>query len=494
VLPEIRYRKWETPSTPIGPAFPPPSGDDFGPPGTVVFSLGPTAAPPDPRLSDHAWNLRQIDVPTGTSGGAGIRVGVVDTGSLDHPELEGAWVDSAERFSVLDGSSDPEDPLDGPFPGHGVAVSSVLASRGGLTAAPPSGTALGTTPPPGEGPDGNHRVTGVAPACTVLPVRAIESVVAISNIDVAEGIWHCVTQEVDVISLSIGGYANPFLERVVSFAVFHDIIVVAAAGQIWPFVPAPALYPDCIAATGSTIDRTPWSDASTGVAIDIAAPAVNVWKADAVRDGEQVTMVVQNSTSGTSFAAPTVAGAAALWLAHHGRDALLERYRGGPKLAEVLRHLLAVTAAPGVSWDPRKNGPGILHVSDLLLAGLPAGGAVGGRDWSSYDESSEEDLLRAWLGNPDPDLLDRILQILFGADADDLRGAIDRFGGELLTAVAGVADAADNLRAAVEAAAEQAADAAGELAEEAAESIEEVVDEVADVVSDAFATAAGWFD
>jgi subtilisin family serine protease len=108
-------------------------------------------------------------------------------------------------------------------------------------------------------------------------VRAVTSVVNVSNIDVAEGIWHCVSEGADVVTLSVGGYVNPWLERVVSFAVFRDVVVVAAAGQIWPFVVAPACYPDCIAVTASDVRSRHWELASSGPQIDVAAPGVDVY-------------------------------------------------------------------------------------------------------------------------------------------------------------------------------------------------------------------------
>ena len=190
----------------------------------------------------------------------------------------------------------------------------------------------------------NHEVTGIANQCTVVPVRAVSSVALnVSNINLAEGVWHCIQQNVQVITMSIGGLAHPWLERVISFAVFNNIIVVGAAGQVWPWVTAPAVYDDCIAATASTP-----TDVRHGLADARGEGTRNRYRcagiADLLRRCESRRGNFISASSGTSFAAPTVAGAAALWLVRHGRAALIQQYQGGPKLAEVFRHVIRSTA------------------------------------------------------------------------------------------------------------------------------------------------------
>ena len=66
-----------------------------------------------------------------------------------------------------------------------------------------------------------------------------------------------------------------------------------------------------------------------------------------------------------------VASAAALWLSYHGRERLLERY--GPEgTVQVFRQLLRDTSRRPHGWATATNGDGILDVSALLLAPLPA--------------------------------------------------------------------------------------------------------------------------
>ena len=312
VEPEQFYKKWSVTASPPPPAGPAPSPPptESEPPSFVGFSFGGSWTP-GAATADHAWNLRSINWPSPNNGGFGITVGQVDTGSHSHRELIDVY--GPGGLDVTTGTDDSTDRLRGPFPGHGVATASVLASRGGIVA--PAAGRIGTT-----GPDpavvADHEVTGVANRVRVIPVRTTDSVIIVSNINVAEGVWHCVQQSVDVITVSLGGYANQYLERVVSYVVFRNVIVVAAGGQYWPFVPAPALYRDCIAATGSTVDKGRWLSASLGRSLDIAAPAEHVWVADFDPNGREIV----RQSAGTSFASPTVAGVAALWLAARGNS------------------------------------------------------------------------------------------------------------------------------------------------------------------------------
>ena len=383
VDPEIPAKPWMRSNVPIPP--PPPSvppGQGPGGGNLVTFSLGASPLAP----IDHAWNHRKINMPApGTAlnnGGAGIRVGQVDTGARDHPECAGIYAPIAQRGSTIDGDDDPEDPLSdspGDQPGHGIATASVLASRGGVTPFNVGGGAplgIGTTRPDGGSAPPNHEVTGIANQCTVVPVRAVSSVALnVSNINLAEGVWHCIQQNVQVITMSIGGLAHPWLERVISFAVFNNIIVVGAAGQVWPWVTAPAVYDDCIAATASTptdvVMDSPMR-AARGSAIDIGAPGSPIYCADANRARGNFI----SASSGTSFAAPTVAGAAALWFVRHGRAALIQQYQGGPKLAEVFRHVIRSTARVPPGWDTTESGAGIIDVTAMLNAPLPAAASV----------------------------------------------------------------------------------------------------------------------
>lgn len=490
VDPEVPFKRWRTESGPPPP--PAPAVVDVGGglvggavPVGPLRSSSPGSTPGAAGPTDHAWNLRAVGVPFAFSDGAGIRVGQVDTGTLDHPECAGIYAPVDQHGCTLDGESSPVDPLHSlkpvDNPAHGIATASVLASRGGFTVQPPDADELGTTPPPGS--TRNGEVTGVAPGCTVVPVRAIRSVwLNVSTIDLAQGVWHCLEQDVDVITISVGGLCHLRLERVISYAVYRDVVVVAAGGQMVPFVPAPAVYPDCIAVTATTPLGAVWDLASRGPAIDLAAPGVGVWCADADLDGMFVSM-----GNGTSFAAPAVAGAAAHWLARHGRADLVARYAGGPRLAEVFRHLARSTAyAPG-PWVTSDSGAGIVSISTLLGVALPDGADVPARDWDGYAPTSEEETLRVQLGNPGADGFRSALARWFGTSPDGATDLLATHGTEVMSLLATVPGAFERLRDLVAAEVQGATQAAQDA-------VEELVDDVRGTAGHVIGTVMGWFD
>jgi thermitase len=494
VDPEIPARPWLRSNVPIPPpAASAPPGEGPGGGNLVVFSLG--ASPQAPI--DHAWNHRKINMPpTGAplnNGGAGIRIGQVDSGTRNHPECAGIYAPVAQRRSTIDGDDDPEDPLSdapGDQPGHGIATASVLASRGGVVPFRVGGgdpLGIGTTGPGGGTAPPNHEVTGIANQCTVVPVRAVSSVALnVSNINLAEGVWHCIQQNVQVITMSIGGLAHPWLERVISFAVFNNIIVVGAAGQVWPWVVAPAIYDDCIAATASTptdaVMDSPMR-AARGSAVDIGAPGSPIYCADANRARGNFI----SASAGTSFAAPTVAGAAALWLVRHGRAALIQQYQVGPKLAEVFRHVVRSTARVPGGWDTNESGAGIIDVTAMLNAPLPAAAAVVSRNWANYNAASEERILATQLGTPNQNAYLAALARLFNSTVAEVQARLQEFSGEVMTLLQTTEGAFEELKNAVEAEAQAAQEAAQEA-------VDNVVDAISDACSDVVGTVMGWFD
>src|SRR3546814_4413372 len=96
--------------------------------------------------------------------------------------------------------------------------------------------------------------------------------------------------------------------------------LVAAAGNEGPHAAPvfPAGYPSVLAVTAVDASLQPYRHANRGDYIDLAAPGVDVWSARRGQGGRY--------NSGTSFAAPFVAAAAALVLAQ-APDAATETVR-----------------------------------------------------------------------------------------------------------------------------------------------------------------------
>ena len=316
-------------------------------------------APP----ADHGWAPRAIRLaeartlapPTGGKTlGEGIRVCHPDTGWTQHVDLDDASIDKTHGLNLIDGNIDTQDPLGyGGNPGHGTGTGSLIISAGEIK--PGSGTL-----PPSD-------VVGVAPKATLVPIRAIKSVVQVFDSDVARAVNHATVARCDVISMSLGGKAFFGLERAVKDAVRKGVVVVSAAGNCVGFVVAPASYANSIAAAATNVDNQPWKGSSKGSAVDISAPGEDVWAAEA---GPSPFDKVKHG-DGTSYATAEVAGAAALWLAffHVGQtDTGISRHEKFLAALRASAHDPCTDAgAPaGCSWDKKKYGPGILDLRKLL--------------------------------------------------------------------------------------------------------------------------------
>jgi thermitase len=176
------------------------------------------------------------------------------------------------------------------------------------------------------------------------------------------------------MSMSLGGpFPSRALRRAVDAACDEGIILLAAAGNYWPWVVYPAAYDRVIAVAACDHRRRMWQWSATGESVDVTAPGANVWVARAAAGNPPIYEV--GPGSGTSFAVATAAGVTALWLAFHGREQLISRY-GKANLAGVFRELLVrdgVQTPP--DWDSEKCGAGIVHARRLLEAALPPPGA-----------------------------------------------------------------------------------------------------------------------
>jgi Subtilase family len=342
----------------------------FGPDTRTVVSTAPLAEASDDDRQDlpcsraKTWALDNVrareawamPVSGGHSRGEGIRIGHIDTGYSDHPELERAALDLASDFDVIDDDADARDPLRRAFfavlesPGHGTSTGSVIAGRE------------------------QGVISGVAPLATLVPFRAIKSVVQVLDSDVARAVNLARERGCNIISMSLGGRGFIGLQEAIRAAVADGMIVMAAAGNKVTFVVAPASYPECLAVAATNCDSKPWPDSSRGEAVDISAPGESVWAARVIVKTTPPGFVVSRS-DGTSYAVAMLAGVAALWLAHHGPQRIHERY-GRAKVQDAFLALLRThgrRVPPGWisnGWQ-RKYGVGIVDAVALLQAGLP---------------------------------------------------------------------------------------------------------------------------
>jgi serine protease len=304
--------------------------------------------------TQKSWALARMNVPAAwahsqslgrPSKGKGIVIAQPDTGITVHAELRD--VDRAAMFNLLepDRPLDATDPLSpSGNPGHGTATASVVVSL--------------------EAGD----VTGSAPLARHMPIRAIESVIRVSQVKVAEAIDRAVDAGAHVITMSLGGIFSISLHRALLRAVEANVIVLAAAGNCVKLVVWPARFDDCIAVAGTNFKDAPWKGSCRGSDVDVSAPAENVYRAS-------VTEPRVGQGQGTSFAVALTAGVAACWLAHHGRNQLIAEARAqGETLQAMFRRLLKATARrPKGEWDEWDMGPGVVDALALLKADFDQG-------------------------------------------------------------------------------------------------------------------------
>jgi subtilisin family serine protease len=419
---ELAYRLSDVTGFHVEPDLP---SSSFVPPGPDITEAL-EAEVHLPGSEPHAWALDAVRCrsawqlppePGGASQGEGISIAHPDTGYTDHRDARADTFDLRRDRDFLANDDDALDPLDTftarPFvnPGHGTSTASVLAARKVTS------------------------IEGVAPKATIVPLRTIKSVVQVFDSDVARSVDYARQIGAHVVSMSLGGTGFRGLREAIDRAVSEGLIVLAAAGNQVRFVVAPANYPNCIAVAATNADDVPWNGSSAGKKVAISAPGESVWVATYRFETPSGPQPILSRHHGTSFAVAHVAGAAALWLSHHGREALIERY-GRHRLQAVFLHLIATRGhrRPG-GWDEQNFGVGILDAEALLEATLP--------EWSDVDSMAPELALDAATTRPAgervavlfPDLtsdqVEERLAALLSVRGDALSAKLDRYEAEL---------------------------------------------------------------
>ncbi|GGN50014.1 subtilisin family serine protease [Actinoplanes campanulatus] len=280
-----------------------------GNPDVTYVEPTPTASalltPNDP-LYPQQWGAGVVKAPAAwnvTTGSPDVTVAVVDTGVTAVSEIAGRVLPG---YDFVNDDADPADDH-----GHGTMAATVIAAAG----------------------DDGTGIAGLCWTCRILPVKVLGADGSGGHDDIAEGIVYAVDQGADIINLSLGGpEGSTILSEAVTYAAGHGVVVVAAAGNEGVTTPVyPAAYPKAIAVAGSTATdgRYDWSNYS-GSWVDVAAPGDNPAQAD---DGDYWWF------TGTSSAAPVVAGVAALGLSA----------KSGVTAAQV-RAAIEAAARPAGSW------------------------------------------------------------------------------------------------------------------------------------------------
>lgn len=235
--------------------------------------------------------LLQLDQLHRMATGRSVKVAQIDTGvELNHPDLEGQlsgaknFVDDTEYLAGV----------------HGTAVAGIIAAK-----------------------DNGIGIVGVAPAATLMPLRACWQRSAevgdalCTSFTLAKAIQYALIHKAHVLNLSLAGPRDRLLERLIDKAIEQGVTVIAAIDPVAPDDSFPATHPNVIAVASVGTPDPP------GRAI--LAP------------GDQVLTTMPNASwgfvSGSSFATAQVTGIAALLLERSpglkpaDLSALLHRHR-----------------------------------------------------------------------------------------------------------------------------------------------------------------------
>ena len=155
--------------------------------------------------------------------------------------------------------------------------------------------------------DNEIGVIGVGPKIDLYAVKVLDRRGSGNLSDVIEGLEWAISNGIQVVNMSLGTASNVLsFQEAVQRVNAAGIVQVAAAGNNYGAVIYPAAYSEVIAvsATDNTDTIASWS--SRGPEIDLAAPGANIYS---TYKGS-----TYKTLSGTSMAAPHVAGTAALVL------------------------------------------------------------------------------------------------------------------------------------------------------------------------------------
>ena len=257
--------------------------------------------------ASYAWDIANRR-------GAGVVVAVVDSGvDLQHPDLASQIVRGGWDFYNDD--SNPDDDI-----GHGTHVAGIIAAQA------------------------NNRgvgVAGVAFGAKILPIKVCGEL-GCPVYFIAEGIIYAVDKGARIINISLGGIEDSTtLHGAVNYALSHNVVVVAAAGNtgcvylpdpsVCPnTVEYPAFYPGVISVGAHDSNGDTWNfndpasippihEGSTyNSNVLISAPGVGILSDFPVElDTSDGTPDGYTMASGTSMATAYVSGTAALLMGNN---------------------------------------------------------------------------------------------------------------------------------------------------------------------------------
>lgn len=237
----------------------------------------PIAMTPTDPFFCYQWHLTNTCASTAwevTAGDPNVVVAVLDTGvESTHPDLASKLV---AGWNTYDNNPNTADVL-----GHGTAVAGVAGAL--------ANNAIG--------------VASVAPNCMLMPIRISDAQGYGYDSTVANGLVWAADHGARVANISYEFSGSATVRTAADYFRSKGGVVIMAAGnsgQTLTYADNPSVL--TVSATGSSGALASWSN--KGAVIDVAAPGLGIYTTYKAASF--------NSLSGTSFAAPCVAGVAAL--------------------------------------------------------------------------------------------------------------------------------------------------------------------------------------
>ena len=264
------------------------------------------------------WGVKRVNSAAAwqKTSGRGVKVGIIDTGvDYNHADLKPNY---AGGYNAVEPAKPPLDNN-----GHGTHVA-------GIVGAVLDGAGL----------------AGVAPQASLYAVKVLTAQGSGAYSAIIDGIQWAVSNDMNVVNLSLGApQGSEAMRKAVEAAYKAGVTLVMAAGNDSGPVNYPAKYPQAIAVSASDSADNIASFSSRGPEIALIAPGVAI-NSTYMGGGYK-------ALSGTSMAAPHVAGLAVLAVASGARTP-----------AEVRRALAG--AAVGIALSVTEQGAGLVDASKLV--------------------------------------------------------------------------------------------------------------------------------
>ncbi|HEY2670592.1 MAG TPA: S8 family serine peptidase [Rugosimonospora sp.] len=299
----------------------------------VVGLVAPSAAQaapsvkPNPRqwyLTD-GWHVEKDVWPV--SQGEGATVAVIDTGvgggRYTPPEMTGDFILPGTDLHQVGGDAAYDDQ------GHGTEMAEFIAARGT-----------------------NGGYAGLAPKAKILPIRVI------SGVDIAKGIRYAVDHGAKVINISMAGIemdgvCSDVEQGAVDYAVAHDVIIVAGAGNSGNGdnnPEAPAACPGVTAVGAVDQSGKPWVKTQRQPYVTVAAPGVEM----PIKNQYNEPMVTTGTSNSTALVSATMALVRAKFPTLSAR--------------EVVQRVVATADDAGPPGNDDTTGYGVVNPARALTA------------------------------------------------------------------------------------------------------------------------------